>query len=244
MGPYLAIVAVAGPTWRPATSPFAEDPLPVMLLLKADESMEQEDLAPSRMERARLKVTDFATAWRSRPLGLIAYAGSAHLVLPPTRDVDVVASMAAEISPSIMPRQGDDLASALGEAERVLGENPGSIIVVADTVTGANNAGLQRFRSASQRPIHFLAVAGEKTPELAAIRRAAEIVGASVVPMTADGADIDRLASRTTNDKVAIATSDPGQRWEEAGWWLVPVLAVLVAAAFRREESSGLAGSA
>ncbi len=51
----LAVVAVAGPTWRPEPSPFADDPVPVMLVLKAGETMNQSDLLPSRMERARLK---------------------------------------------------------------------------------------------------------------------------------------------------------------------------------------------
>ena len=62
---------------------------------------------------ARLKIADFAAERTGQPLGLVAYAGSAHLVLPPTRDTSVVATMAAEISPAIMPKRGDDLAGAL-----------------------------------------------------------------------------------------------------------------------------------
>ena len=118
----LAVIAVAGPTWRPEPSPFADDPVPVMLVLRAGESMDLSDLAPSRMERARLKIADFAQQRKSLPLGLVAYSGSAHLVLPPTRDTSVVAAMAAEISPAVMPKPGDDLAGAIELAARTLGQ--------------------------------------------------------------------------------------------------------------------------
>ena len=106
VGWILAVIAIAGPTWRPEPSPFADDPAPVMILLRAGESMNRTDLAPSRMERARLKVADFAKLRKGQPMGLIAYAGSAHLVLPPTRDTSIVADMAAEISPDLMPAPG------------------------------------------------------------------------------------------------------------------------------------------
>ena len=103
-----------------------------MVVLRAGESMDLDDMLPSRMERARLKVADFATARKGQPMGLIAYAGSAHLVLPPTRDTSIVASMAAEISPEIMPKLGDDLAAALQLADRTLGDTRGTVVVVAD----------------------------------------------------------------------------------------------------------------
>ena len=135
----LALVAVAGPTWRPEPSPFADDPVPVMLVLRAAESMDQADLLPSRMERARLKVADFAAERKGQPLGLVVYAGSPHLVLPPTRDTDVVAKMAAEISPEIMPKPGDDLVGAIELATRTLGDAGGSIVVMTDTAAEASN---------------------------------------------------------------------------------------------------------
>ena len=76
---WLAMLSLAGPTWRPEPSPFADDPVPVMLVLKASETMDLlAHLAPSRMERARLKTADFAAERSGQPLGLVAYAGSAH----------------------------------------------------------------------------------------------------------------------------------------------------------------------
>ncbi|MEN8253873.1 MAG: VWA domain-containing protein [Verrucomicrobiota bacterium] len=208
----LALLAIAGPTWKPEPSPFADDPAPVMVLLKADESMNTKDLAPNRMERARLKVVDFSSARKGRPLGLIAYAGTAHLVLPPTRDTSVVGTMAENIGPEIMPEPGDDLAAAIRLAEETLRETGGSILVVADTVPELG----------SDLPIHFLAVARETKNKKATL-------------IAADSSDIEALIHRTEGAAIAVA-GDDSTRWTESGYWLVPILGILALLPFRRES--------
>ena len=229
----IAVIAIAGPTWRLESSPFADDPVPVMLVLRAGGTMDQTDLLPTRMERARLKVADFAAARKGQPLGLVTYAGSAHLVLPPTRDTDVVATMSAEISPEIMPKPGDDLLRALRLAERTLGDTGGSIVVLSDTVTETNDAALADFRAESSVPVYFLAIARSDTPEIDSIRRAAQATKAQVTLMTADSADVDSLVRQTTRASVTTSAKD-GTRWAETGWWLVPLLALFFLSPFRR----------
>jgi Ca-activated chloride channel homolog len=231
---WLAMLSLAGPTWRLEPSPFADDPIPVMLVLKAGETMDLVDLAPSRMERARLKAADFAAERTSQPLGLVAYAGSAHLVLPPTRDTSVVAAMAAEISSAIMPKRGDDLVGALALASQTLGDVGGSVIVLADTVPGDAEPGLREFRRRVRLPIYFLAVAHANTPELAALNNAAAALEASVSLITPDAADIAQLVRRTAKSPVSVASAEEAVRWAETGWWLLPAIAVLALTAFRR----------
>lgn len=229
-----AVVAVAGPTWRPEPSPFADDPVPVMLVLSAGETMDQSDLAPSRMERARLKVADFAAERKGQPLGLIAYSGSAHLVLPPTRDTSVVAAMAAEISPGVMPRRGNDLAAALRLAARTLGESGGSIVVLTDTAPPGDELAWREFRNEFPWPVHLLAVVRSDTPEWDTLNRAATGLGASITQLTPDSADVMSLVRRTAKAPVPVAAAAAGIRWAEAGWWLVPLLALFSLATFRR----------
>lgn len=229
-----AIVAIAGPTWRLEPSPFADDPVPVMLVLSAAESMDLVDLAPSRMERARLKIADFAAERQGQPLGLIAYSGSAHLVLPPTRDTAVVAAMASEISPAVMPRSGDELASALRLAAQALGESGGSIVVLADGAPQGNELVWREFRNESPWPVHFLAVARVDTPEWETLKGAAAALGASITQLTPDSADVLSLVRRTAKAPVAVAAAAEGARWAETGWWLVPVLVLFTLETFRR----------
>ena len=233
----LAAIAIAGPTWRPEPSPFADDPVPVMLVLRAGASMDVSDIPPSRMERARLKVSDFADERKGQPLGLIAYAGSAHLVLPPTRDTSVVASMASEISPPVMPNDGDDLPGALDLAAKTLGPSGGSIVVVTDDVTPDSTSRLAEFRSTSPLPVHFLAVARDETPEWQALQRAADDVDGDATLMTPDTTDIHSLVTATARAPVSVAAAGQGTHWAESGWWLVPLLVLLSLAGFRRTST-------
>ena len=233
----LAIIAVAGPAWRPEPSPLADDPVPVMLVLKAGETMEQSDMLPSRMERARLKVADFAALRKGQPLGLATYAGSAHLVLPPTRDTSVVATMAAEISPQIMPKPGDDLAAALQLAEQTLEATGGSIVVLADIIAESNETELANFRASSRIPIYILAIARADTPEWASLQKAASALRAPLTPVTPDSADVQALVKDTAKAPVAIGEAGEGTRWAESGWWLVPWIALLSLLDFRRVQN-------
>ena len=232
----VAVFAVAGPTWRLEPSPFTDDASPLMILLKADAGMEQPDLEPSRLERARLKIADLAGARKGQPLGLIAYAGSAHLVLPPTRDTAVVAQMAAEISPDIMPVPGDRLDLALREAARILaeGQQGGSIVVLADAVD-ADPAALQELSLGN--PVQFLAVNIQGSSEDDSLRAAARILDAGVEALDIKDRDVAAIVRHSARTPSAMQ-GEQGGRWQEAGYWLVPLLAVIVLASCRREAAA------
>lgn len=230
-----AIVTIAGPTWQLEPSPFADDATPLMILLKADSSMAQAPPAPSRLERARLKIADLAQARQGQPLGLIAYAGSAHLVLPPTRDTAVVAQMAAEIGPDVMPIPGDRLDLALGEAARVLekGELDGSLVVLADTAT-IDPARADVLRNELPFPVQFIAINTPRSPEDQALRSAARTLDAAVETFDVGGEDVSTIVRRAARSPVAQRGEQAG-RWQEAGYWLIPLLALAAAFTFRRE---------
>jgi len=232
----LTVVAIAGPTWRLEPNPFADDATPLMILLKADVSMEQPDPMPSRLERARLKIADLAEARQGQPLGLIAYAGSAHLVLPPTRDTSIVADMAAEISPAIMPAPGDRLDLALGEAARVLAESQagGSIVVLADTVD-TDPAALQAVHKKLSLPVQFLVINTLDSAQDEALRAAARLLDASVELLDVEGKDIVAIVRRAARAPQA-QSGEQGERWQEAGYWLTPLISLIVLASFRRKQ--------
>jgi Ca-activated chloride channel family protein len=232
----LAVVAAAGPTWRLEPSPFADDATPLMVLLKADVSMDTPDPAPSRLQRAQLKIADLAKARKGLPMGLIAYAASAHLVLPPTRDTAVVAQMAAEISPDIMPRPGDGLDLALKEAARVLveGNRGGSIVVLADSVD-TEIASLQALDLSMS--VQFLAVNAPNSSQSDSLHAAARVLGATVEPLSLQDADVAAIVRRAASTPVAVR-GEQGGRWQEAGYWILPLIGLLVLAGYRREAQA------
>jgi Ca-activated chloride channel family protein len=84
--------AVVGPQWgeiiedAPQTSPPGRD---VMIVLDVSLSMLAEDVAPSRLGRARADARDLAAMLEKRGgcrIGLIAFAGSARVICPLTSD--------------------------------------------------------------------------------------------------------------------------------------------------------------
>ncbi|MBP8924249.1 MAG: VWA domain-containing protein, partial [Pseudomonadales bacterium] len=196
----------------------------------------QPDLEPSRLERARLKIADLTELRRGQPLGLMAYAGSAHLVLPPTRDTAIVASMAAEIEPGIMPEPGDRLDLALEQAQRVLAEDArgGSVVVLADAVD-TDPALLERVAEELSVALQFLALNVPGSSEDQTLRSAARMLSADVEAFEIEGNDVAAIVRRAARTPDALHGEQGGQ-WQEAGYWLVLPLALLVLAALCRRE--------
>ena len=235
----IAVVAIAGPTWKQEPNPFAADAAPLMVLLKADDSMAPPGMSPSFLERAQLKIADLAKARKGQPLGLIAYAGSAHLVLPPTQDTSVVAEMAGNISPGIMPKPGDRLDLAIRKAAEVLAgkDSGGTLLVIADSVQADPQSVRKAHEESGSYPIQFLAL--EERNSLDSVAR---LVHGSVEPLSPDDRDIVSI-TRAADRKAVVAVAGKSPRWEESGYWLVPLLAVMVALSFRREKKAQTGGT-
>ena len=87
-------------------------------------------------------------------------------------------------------------------------------------------------------------MARSDTPELAAINQAAGDLRADVVRMTADSDDIQKLAKTTARHPISVDAPGTGTRWDEAGWWIVPVLAILSLTTFRRIDMPDGGGGA
>ncbi|MDH7799855.1 MULTISPECIES: VWA domain-containing protein [unclassified Beijerinckia] len=232
LGWTLAAIAVAGPAWQREPSPFADAQPPVVAVLKVTHSMMTEDLAPTRLDRARQKLSDLLALRESAATGLIAYAGSSHLVLPPTADNKVVLDLAKALEPAVMPKEGDDLADAVALAQRVLTGNGhgGSILIMADTVAGEQ---LSRLGDADGSKITILSLLPPNL-DAVSILDAARALGATVVATTPDQADVTALARRLDRIGRISDAAGEGQHWQEAGYWLTPILALLVLLWFRR----------
>ncbi|MGO4735773.1 VWA domain-containing protein [Bosea sp. 2KB_26] len=228
----LGTIAVAGPAWQREPSPFADAKPPVVIVLKVTPSMMTEDLAPTRLDRARQKLSDLLTLREGAATGLIAYSGSSHLVLPPTQDSAVVLDLAKALSPEIMPKEGDDLASAVAMAQRVLAgnEHGGSILVMADTVASDQLARLGETAAAATTILSLLPA----NLDAASIGEAARALGGAVIATTPDQADIAAIARRLDRVGRTADIAGEGQHWQEAGYWLTPLIALLALLWFRR----------
>ena len=227
-------VAVAGPAWQREPSPFAAAAPPLMLVLRVTPSMQAADLPPNRLARATEKIADLLARNPDEPVGLIAYAGSAHLVLPPTRDPAVVRRMAEALTPAIMPKQGDALADAVALARKVLadGAEGGSVLILADQADPAQAARLRAIGAGP--PVSILAMLPPGRAPDAGLRDAATALDADLATATVDTGDIDALARRALRSSASVTRPGETERWRDAGWFLVPLLVVVVLFWFRR----------
>ncbi len=230
----LCAAAMAGPTWEREPSPFADDTAGLVVLLKVSTTMQATDVQPSRLERSKHKLRDLLELREGAATGLIVYSGSAHLVMPLTRDNRITTAMAADLSPDLMPVDGDALGEALERAAALLDRAgvPGSVLVIADAV--APSQAQAATEAALDFPVQFLAVKPLNAPLDAGLRAAAKVRGASVTEMTIDQSDVERLAQKAQSDFRAAPMEGAGDRWRDAGFYLLPLI-VLIAMAWSRK---------
>lgn len=243
----LGTLSLAGPAWQKEATPFTEDKAALFVILKVTPDMLAEDIQPSRLKRAVQKIGDLLELKPGTSTGLIAYAGSAHLVMPLTTDPGIIRFFAGDLTPDVMPVPGDEPLQAVRLARQRLADSglPGSIVLVADSF----NSGFATELAADTRPddpeVFVLAVAAgpEVVPppgspaapalDEKAMREAAKAGGGSLVLVSPDDSDVRQLSSRIERS-IASAPAQEGERWKDAGYYLLILLIILVLPLFRR----------
>ncbi|QIO31797.1 VWA domain-containing protein [Bradyrhizobium sp. 1(2017)] len=224
-GMVLGIVGMSGPAWRRELPPFVEDKAPLMVVLAVGSSMNGTDVAPSRLERAKQKIGDLLGARAGARTGLIAYAGTAHLVMPLTDDRAVIEPFLAALAPGLMPTDGKNVADAIALAAASLATEAvaGTILLVADDLGSTDPGALGPV--AGRNNLVMLAVSAQKS---------ATSLGAGTVEVSIDGSDIVRLERRIESRFQAAEGDAFGTQWRDEGFWLLPPMALLSLLWFRR----------
>jgi len=229
----VTVVAIAGPTWRREAAPFAEDTATLAIVVKVAPSMKTKDVQPDRLTRSVQKIKDLLDLRPGAKTALIAYAGSAHVVMPATTDDGIINTFAQSLDPKIMPSDGDIAADALRLADQVLSEaGSGSILWITDSVAPEQSAALSQWRKRSSTPVRLFSplLAGS---ELDAVKKSARPAEADLVRLSADDSDVRSLA-RAAKFSNATTGESSSNRWEETGYWLTPLIAALMLPFFRK----------
>jgi Ca-activated chloride channel homolog len=224
-GLVVSIVALAGPTWRRELPPFVEDKAPLMIALSVSPSMNERDVAPSRLERAKQKVRDLLAARAGARTGLIAYSGTAHLVMPMTDDRAVIEPFLAALKTDLMPVAGNDAVAAVALAANVMATESvaGTILVVADGLGGDPAAAR---RAAGRNDVLMLSIAPPQS-DLPGLQSRS-------VQVSVDSADIRSLERRIETSYEAAQSAAFGTRWRDEGYWLLVPAVLLGLLWFRR----------
>ena len=226
----LALIGVAGPAWTRIPDPFVAQTAPMVVILKVTPSMTANDVAPTRLERAKQKIQDLLKLRAGARTALVAYAGTAHLVVPMTNDPTVIKPYLEGLDPEIMPKKGADAVAAFETATRVLKneKTSGAVLFVLDEIGSQD---MDAINAAEDPQVAIGAL--EMLPEGAANNElsALDFVHVRVSP---DDADLRTLARSLNADYRRALNQSGTQPWDDRGWVFAWPAALLALFWFRR----------
>lgn len=110
------IVGLARPAWNPIPETVRREGRDVVFVVDVSRSMLAEDLAPNRLERAKLAIRDCLEGLEGDRVALIAFAGTSAVKCPLTLDYGYFRMMLEEIGPHDIARGGTLIGDALRKA--------------------------------------------------------------------------------------------------------------------------------
>ncbi|MDH3643167.1 MAG: VWA domain-containing protein [Gammaproteobacteria bacterium] len=257
----LAIVALAGPTWRELPQPVYRQQEALVVVLDLSRSMDAADMKPNRLAHARLKVRDLIQQRRDGQTALVVFAGDAFAVTPLTDDVNTIDALVPSLTTDLMPVLGTRTDRALDVAAALLeqaGARRGRVVLITDD---AGSTGLDAAVARLTEAGHRLSVIGAGTPDGAPIPAAdgdfvKDATGQIIIPRLTEPA-LRSLARAGNGSYARLSVDDrdlaqvlgggapgwssvtdvPGltsDRWREEGPWLLLLVLPVASLAFRR----------
>ena len=255
----IATLALAGPAWEKRPMPVQKNENALVLILDLSPSMLTEDIKPSRLIRARLKIADILRERKDGLTALIVYAGESHVVTPLTDDTATINSLLTSLHPNIMPLPGSNTESAITLALRLLqdaGLQRGDVLLITDGVVSDaqsaikqqldNNVRLSILGVGSDAPAPIPGSNGGfvrdssraiVTTQLnsSELRSLAQQTGGRYSDLTNDKRDIETLlALPSPLVDESRAVDREFDTWHDNGHWLVFLLLPVVFFCFRR----------
>jgi len=157
----ISSIAVAGPSWVKRPIPVEKNQNALVILLDLSYSMISEDVKPSRIARARLKIADILRDRKDGQSALIAYAGEAHTVTPISDDSATIISLLSSMHPNIMPLQGSNTEDAIARSLQLFqdaGMTQGDILLVTDGVVPEAFEQIKRLLAGKKIQLNILGV--------------------------------------------------------------------------------------
>ena len=114
------LIALARPQWGAREETVKVTGLDVMIALDVSRSMEVEDVVPSRLKKAKHLIRSLSDRLQGDRIGVVAFAGGAHMACPLTSDIDFLLESVDILSPRTIVDQGTDIGLALETASRAL----------------------------------------------------------------------------------------------------------------------------
>ncbi len=260
LGALLALggLAAAGPTWEQDRPDFLDNRAPLILAVDLSPSMDADDVPPTRLAAARHKLHDLIQRRAGARTALIAYAGSAHLVLPATEDPELLDSFLQALATDLMARPGKDVLGVIDEARKLLAaeKTPGTLVLVTDGADASQFQAIGKALAGNELQVLVLAVGSrdgglvrddqgrprtdaDGRPVQAefdgeALKRLADAANAPLGSLTLNDDDLDWIELHALQHFEAAQGDGQQVHWKDAGYWLCWPLALIALCCVRR----------
>ena len=136
------IIAMARPQWGFDWQESKQKGLDIVVAIDTSKSMLAEDIAPNRLQRAKLAALDLMQQAKSDRLGLVAFAGGAFLQCPLTIDDNAFKQSVETLDVNIIPQGGTALAEAINTSLAAFkeGDNFKVLVLFTDGEDNDENA--------------------------------------------------------------------------------------------------------
>lgn len=131
----LLVVSLAGPRAGYDSLEVPHRGRDVIIAMDVSRSMLATDVAPTRLQRAKLLAEDLIAELGGDRVGLIAFAGTAFLQAPLTLDHGAVLAAVDELDTDLIPRGGTNIEAAIRTSEEAFGKAEGfsrAIVIISD----------------------------------------------------------------------------------------------------------------
>ena len=137
----LAAFALGRPQFGTRVETVRRQGQDVVVALDVSRSMYAEDIAPNRLERARIEIGRIIQRLDGDRVGLVAFAGDAFVQSPLTADYGAAMMFLSAMDPHLMSTQGTDLAKAIAVSIEALEDTPPENRIVVVVTDGEDHEG-------------------------------------------------------------------------------------------------------
>ena len=141
LGIALIIIALARPQWGSDVQIVEHRGVQVMVALDISRSMLAQDLKPTRLDRAKLEISDMMSRLTGDEVGIVLFSGASFIQFPLTFDYATARTYLRNASPDAITRQGTVIAKAIETAMTGFNEERVSQKIIVIMTDGENHEG-------------------------------------------------------------------------------------------------------
>ena len=141
VGVALIIVALSRPQWGSEIEIVEQRGVQLMVVLDVSRSMLSQDVKPTRLDRAKLEISDLISRLRGDTVGIVLFSGASFIQFPLTADYATARTYLSSAGPHTITRQGTVIGEAIATAMGGFNDQRVSQKVIVIMTDGENHEG-------------------------------------------------------------------------------------------------------